>query len=63
MDVNSMRDYIGDAYSGYKWKDKVENMSDRQVMAIYFRMVQEPAKRGRHSCASKNRKGTNYYGD
>lgn len=63
LSVDAMRDTVRTAYPGDKWKAKVGNMPDNQVMAIYFRMVQEPAKRGRHSCASKNRKGTNYYGD
>lgn len=25
-------------YSGHKWSHKIDNMSDSQVMAIYFRM-------------------------
>lgn len=32
-----MRWIIKRAYSGQKWKNKVDCMSDEQVMAIYFR--------------------------
>ena len=63
LSVDAMRDIVRTAYPGDKWKAKVGNMSDNQVMAIYFRMCREPSKAGKHSCASKNRKGTNYYGD
>ena len=39
MDVKDMRKAISDEYDGEKWKNKVRNMSDAQVMAIYYRMI------------------------
>jgi hypothetical protein len=39
MDVKDMRKAVSDEYDGEKWKDKVRNMSDAQVVAIYYRMI------------------------
>ena len=42
MSVEQMREAFKDArrYKGaQKWKDKVDRMSDKQVTAIYFRML------------------------
>lgn len=36
VSVNDMRFIISHVYKGDKWKYKVEHMTDRQVMAIYF---------------------------
>lgn len=36
VSVNDMRFIISQVYKGDKWKYKVEHMTDRQVMAIYF---------------------------
>lgn len=49
LSVDAMRDFVRTAYPGDKWKAKVDNMSDNQVMAIYFRMCREPSKAGKHS--------------
>jgi hypothetical protein len=45
-DINVMRQYIGELYSGRRWKRRVTQMSDAQVMAIYFkaRAKEEEAK-------------------
>ena len=37
MTVNQMRHDISKVYSGVKWKRKVENMSDNQVIAVYYK--------------------------
>jgi hypothetical protein len=49
VSVDSMRNIVRTAYPGDKWKARVDNMSDNQVMAIYFRMCREPDKAGKHS--------------
>ena len=36
ISVNDMRFLISQVYKGNKWKYRVDHMSDRQVMAIYF---------------------------
>ena len=39
MSVAEMRRAIGKVYDGEKWKEKVRNMSDAQVTAIYYKMI------------------------
>ena len=40
MDVNAMRAILMSQYYGAKkWQDKVRNMSEKQVMAIYYRLL------------------------
>lgn len=39
MDINSMRLAVMKVYDGQKWKDKVHEMSDSQVTAIYHKMI------------------------
>lgn len=40
MSVEQMRHVLSQQYGGApKWVNKVKNMSDKQVMAIYFRML------------------------
>lgn len=34
--VDQMRSAIFDVYSGYSWKDRVRNMADNQVIAVYY---------------------------
>ena len=36
VSINDMRFIISQVYKGDKWKYRVEHMTDRQVMAIYF---------------------------
>lgn len=51
LNVAVMREMVSDAYEGPKWKAKVSDMSDRQVMAIYYsfcekgKFDEEPKKR------------------
>ncbi len=39
MDIHTMRLAVSRAYNGQKWKDRVRDMSDEQVMAIYHKML------------------------
>lgn len=38
MNTDQKRDAVRGAYSGDKWKKKVDDMSDDQVTAIYIRL-------------------------
>lgn len=41
MSVDAMRAVLYKQYNGaLKWVNRVRNMSDQQVMAVYFRMKQ-----------------------
>ena len=47
ISINQMRNYLKKLYRGaQKWVDKVNKMSDKQVYAIYMRMIesQHPMK-------------------
>lgn len=40
MSVEQMRHVLKQQYGGApKWVNKVKNMSDKQVIAVYFRML------------------------
>lgn len=39
MSTELMREAIKKVYPGEKWKKKVEKMSDNQVIAIYYKML------------------------
>lgn len=40
MSVNNMRVALKSLYNGaYRWVTKVNSMSDKQVVAVYYRMV------------------------
>lgn len=40
MNVVSMRAILKRQYNGaYKWVNRVNNMSDNQVVAVYYRML------------------------
>lgn len=40
MSIEQMRAILMKQYRGaYKWQSKVKQMSDKQIMAIYFRML------------------------
>ncbi len=36
-DIQQKRSYVANLYSGPKWKKKVKQMSDSQIIAIYLR--------------------------
>lgn len=52
MTVAAMRDYIAKMYDADKWRLKVHDMDDRQVIAIYKTMKQRGQK------PPKKKKGT-----
>lgn len=37
--IEIMRKYVSEAYPGKEWRNKVNKMSDKQVSAIYTRMI------------------------
>ena len=39
MNIVDMRYVLSQAYPGPGWKKKVSNMSDEQVVAVYYRIV------------------------
>ena len=41
MTVSDMRELISSVYAGQKWKDRVRNMSEDQVIAIYWQFVKK----------------------
>ena len=41
MSPENMRSAISNVYTGKKWKEKVRNMSDNQVMAVYFSFMEK----------------------
>ncbi|HVI79596.1 MAG TPA: hypothetical protein VM715_15805 [Candidatus Acidoferrum sp.] len=40
-DVGYMRDFLLNRYPGERWKNRVSEMNADQVIAIYFRMIEE----------------------
>lgn len=40
MSVDRMREAIAEVYDGPKWKKKVANMPDYQVIAVYYSFVE-----------------------
>ena len=43
MDAYIMRDWVKSAYPGQNWKNKVNNMPDPQIVALYHNLI----KRGK----------------
>ena len=43
MQVWQMRNYISDEYPSIGWKDRVQNMPDNQVIAIYHKIINRKA--------------------
>lgn len=41
VSADDARYIIARQYLGQKWKDKVKRMSDKQCLAIYFRLLGE----------------------
>lgn len=58
VSIDEMRRFIGRVYGG-NWKERVEDMPDNQVMAIYFSFQEqgrsEPEPRRRNKKPRKNR--------
>ncbi len=44
MDVNTMREYISNAYPGRSWKTRCNIMPPQQVIAIYHSLVSREKK-------------------
>lgn len=38
MTVDEMREKVGEAYRGDRWKRKVQYMPDDQIIAIFYRL-------------------------
>jgi hypothetical protein len=43
-DMLAKRSFVMNLYPGPKWKKQVQNMPDRQVIAIYLREMNKPPK-------------------
>jgi hypothetical protein len=41
-EIEMKRAYVADLYPGQRWKEKVQKMSDAQVIAIYLREQEHP---------------------
>lgn len=39
MSIEQMKAALLKAYSGQAWYDKVQRMSDKQIVAVYYRML------------------------
>lgn len=39
MSIELMRDAILKVYPGKAWEDKVANMSDNQIIAVYYKFL------------------------
>ena len=46
MEVHTMRYWLRQVYPGQAWNDRVKNMSDNQVIAIYSRMLAQGKIKG-----------------
>ena len=46
MNINTMRDWVKSAYPGYNWKTKVDNMTDEQVISIYYCLIKAKKIKG-----------------
>ena len=50
--VEAMRQYISDLYSGPRWKSKVQRMPDNQIIAIYFKAKAKEEEKEKESKAN-----------
>ena len=41
MNIGVMRRLVRDAYPGERWKDNVETMSNEQVIALYYKFLNQ----------------------
>lgn len=46
MTAFQMRDWVKSAYDGPAWKTKVNNMTDEQIVAVYFSLVKQGRIKG-----------------
>lgn len=45
MEIWQMRNYIAAEYNSVSWKDKVQKMSENQVMGVYYSFLRRKEKR------------------
>lgn len=45
MSIQRIRDFVAASYNGDKWRDKVEQMPDNQVIAIYYSLQRREERR------------------
>ena len=55
MDIRYMRGFVAEQYPGIKWKEKVRHMSEEQIVAIYYSMVNRKNKQ------TKSKKEESYH--
>lgn len=48
-DIDQKRSFVSDLYPGPGWKQKVHEMPDEQVIAIYLREQGKPSKKNKES--------------
>lgn len=46
MNINTVRDWVKSAYPGPNWAEKVNNMTDVQIIALYFSLVKQGKIKG-----------------
>lgn len=39
MSVNQMMDIVANKYPSKAWREKVAKMNDKQIIAIYYKMI------------------------
>lgn len=44
MRVDQMRKIISEAYPGHKWRKKVNAMHNKQVIAVYHKIIEQRRK-------------------
>lgn len=44
IDIDDMRRFVSNKYPGIVWKAKVQRMPDCQIMAIFYRMIEDDEK-------------------
>ena len=64
VNIDYMREMVSKAYGGDSWAEHVKRMPDRQVMAIYYRILEETPKvftEGRFAYAPDKEKKEEYH--
>lgn len=46
MEAYIMRDWVKSAYPGPGWKEKVDKMSDSQIIALYYSLIKQGKIKG-----------------
>ena len=53
MDIKEMRRYVWKRYPGTNWKEKVLNMHDNQIIAIYHSLIKRKVKKEEKECPNQ----------